>query len=653
MRLEELTLRNFKGQAGLTLKPSGKDMTIYGDNAAGKTTIADAFFWQLFDKDSQNRKDFEIKTLDTQTGEAIHMLEHEVYSLFSVGDDTVSFQKILKEDWVKKRGSATQEFSGHTTNHKVNGVPASKRDYDLRIQEYCDEKRFRLLSDPTYFNTQLHWQDRRKILLEACGDISDAEVIAQNKDLAKLPEILGRHSLDDYRKIIKARRTEINNEISSIPVRIDELRRSLPAEASVPADMDILRAALNELTEKRAQVSAGGAIAQKTMELREVEAQLLDAVNQARAAVALGGADARHALSTAENALSAAQNSASSLQGTIDTDNRTLAGMDAELNTLRSQFAAVKSRVFEWTGKDSCGACGQALPEERIFQARSNALDIFNKEMSEKLEANKAAGTALRKKRDELALAITTKETNLTAVRESLAGLVAERDRLSTAAQPAPETDLSADPAYKALKEKRTHIEADIALLRSGAASQTTELDEQIAAQNKLVQDAQQVIAAQTERTRSLARIEELAAKERTLASELEKLDAETFLTEEFIRTKVSGLESRINSRFQTARFKLFEEQVNGALNEICETVIEGVPYNSLNHGARLNAGLDIINVLSDHYDFAPPVIIDNAESVTRILPTRGQQIRLVVSVADPTLRVEYDAAMPKEATLL
>ena len=39
-------------------------------------------------------------------------------------------------------------------------------------------------------------------------------------------------------------------------------------------------------------------------------------------------------------------------------------------------------------------------------------------------------------------------------------------------------------------------------------------------------------------------------------------------------------MEERINSKFKFARFKLFEEQVNGGLTETCETLYEGVPYS-------------------------------------------------------------------------
>ncbi len=64
MRLTRLTLRNFKGISEFILDAQGENVTVYCDNAAGKTTLFDAFTWLLFDKDSQNRKDFAIKTLD-------------------------------------------------------------------------------------------------------------------------------------------------------------------------------------------------------------------------------------------------------------------------------------------------------------------------------------------------------------------------------------------------------------------------------------------------------------------------------------------------------------------------------------------------------------------------------------------------------------
>ena len=76
-------------------------------------------------------------------------------------------------------------------------------------------------------------------------------------------------------------------------------------------------------------------------------------------------------------------------------------------------------------------------------------------------------------------------------------------------------------------------------------------------------------------------------------------------------------------------------------ISECCETTYKGVDYSDLNNAARINAGLDIINTLCAMNDKTAPVIIDNAESVTNILPTDSQMICLIVSADDDALRVE------------
>lgn len=60
----------------------------------------------------------------------------------------------------------------------------------------------------------------------------------------------------------------------------------------------------------------------------------------------------------------------------------------------------------------------------------------------------------------------------------------------------------------------------------------------------------------------------------------------------------------------------------------------------NLNSAAKLNAGLDIISALSKASGVQLPVWVDNAESVTDLLPVDTQVIRLAVSATDKTLRV-------------
>jgi cell division protein FtsB len=213
----------------------------------------------------------------------------------------------------------------------------------------------------------------------------------------------------------------------------------------------------------------------------------------------------------------------------------------------------------------------------------------------------------------------------------------------------AKEKILEADKEYAALIAERQSIEAAIQALGEGTAEAPLEVDARSATADEAIAGIQADLQRHEQIEKADARIKELSDQERELAKEYEDLEQQVFLAEEFTRAKVGLLEKKINSRFDLARFKLFDVQVNGALSETCTTTYDGVPFDSLNHGARLNVGLDIINTLADFYDFTPPVWIDNAESVTSIIPTRGQAIKLVVSAKDKKLRIERTTEILEE----
>ena len=85
---------------------------------------------------------------------------------------------------------------------------------------------------------------------------------------------------------------------------------------------------------------------------------------------------------------------------------------------------------------------------------------------------------------------------------------------------------------------------------------------------------------------------------------------------------------------------QMFNNLINGGTEEICEALIDGVPYGGTNNAAKIQAGLDIIRTLSKHYDVYPPVIIDNRESVTEIPDMECQVISLYVDPAKKELEV-------------
>ena len=85
----------------------------------------------------------------------------------------------------------------------------------------------------------------------------------------------------------------------------------------------------------------------------------------------------------------------------------------------------------------------------------------------------------------------------------------------------------------------------------------------------------------------------------------------------------------------------MFDEQINGGMTETCVCTVDGVPYSDLNNAAKVQAGMDIIGAMAEHYGFYPPVWVDNRESIVRLPEMRQQVISLVVSEPDKELRVE------------
>lgn len=657
IKLLNLKLTNFKGIKDFELDTSGNDIKVFGDNATGKTTLFDAFVWLLFNKDSQNKSDFEIKTLDA-AGKTISGLEHTVEGKFDVDGKIITLKKVYYEKWTKKRGSATAEFTGHTTDYFIDGVPSKKKEYEQLISELIDEDIFKLLTNPAYFNEQLKWQDRRKVLLEVAGDVTDDEVIASNSNLSKLPDILQGRTIENHRKIIAARRREINDELEKIPVRIAEVKRNIPNvdgldKAALEAKISELNKRIDEKQDRISGIRNGQAITQKQKEIQEVEIELLK-IKQAHESGAqdeLYRVKAR--LQEEQSNISILSRELENIQQQIKFNNDNIQQIENHLVQLRQEWMEVNNMQFTHNAECECPTCGQALPEEQVEVAREKALSRFNLDKSKRLEEIDAKGKQGAARKQEFAkqneqLASKVDEINKQIEQKEavVSKLKAHLEQLESQV-----VDIMENQQYVAKLQEKQKLFDELNEIRLSADKSIQDVQMEIVNLKSERDQLQSQLGQFAVADQSLARIEELQAQERELAAEFERLEQELYLTEEFIRTKVDLLEEKINSKFKYARFKLFETQINGGLQEVCETLYDGVPYNSgLNNAAKINVGLDIINTLSEYYGFSAPIFVDNAEAVTRLIETNSQLICLVVSEKDKQLRIEVDPTEMKEA---
>jgi len=163
-----------------------------------------------------------------------------------------------------------------------------------------------------------------------------------------------------------------------------------------------------------------------------------------------------------------------------------------------------------------------------------------------------------------------------------------------------------------------------------------SDINTKIEIHRAIIREAEKALAQAGIREQVEKRVDELGERESVLNQELADIEGRLWSVEQYNKIRIEMLVKSVNSRFSFTRFKLFEEQLNGGLNEVCEALINTngswVPFDSANNAGRINAGIDIINALATFYGITAPIFIDNREGVTELIPTNSQVINLRVS---------------------
>lgn len=641
MRLGKLVLKNIKGIKNLTVDVGGNNASIYGDNALGKTTVIDAMFWLLHDTSSNGSK-FNPKTLDGD-GNEIHRLDHSAEGFFLLDDNQdITLKKIFKEQWVKTRGSIKKSFKGHVTEYSIDGVEVKKKDYVAKAELIATQDVFKLLSDVDYFSGKMPWKKRRELVLEVCGDVSDEDVIASNKELSELPALLGRHSVEDFTSVTKSSMAKINKKIDRLPARVDEATKAkvevegTEKEASqlVDATSTLLVKAQNKLDS-----IVDCDVTKEQGELNEFNSAL----------ISLNSTIDKDIIEAKE----LCDTKIGEHQAVLDEINPQIAKIKAKLENLKSknnrlnetkqslysEFATVNEREFDESAL-ICPTCEKPATPEETIKIKAQ----FNKHKSQELDDVNNRGQQVNKDTKELTSEVDNFERNIadleTKVQPSIDAIASLREKKKNVKPSEKNTNELAD-LQKLADDKQIEIDKIIAKVDQSLVEKAQNKVEDLGVELKTAQTATQgFITNEAQDTR----IAELVKEEEELAESYEKLEGHLFLTEQFLVTKVKAMEGNISAKFNRARFKMFETQINGGLKECCDVIVDGVPYGAgLNNAGEINIGIDIINTLSDHFGVNVPIIVDNAESVVDVDVSESQIIKLIVSGEDKTLRVEQD----------
>lgn len=671
--LKAIKITNFKGVKKFATT-FNQVTNIYGANAAGKTTVFDAFLWLFFGKNSESVSVFEVKRLDSDN-KFIKDLVAEVSAVILVDGVEIEVRKELRQKWPKRRGDIEPVYQGDENVYFWNDVPCKESEFKTKVAAIVDERLFRLITDPFFFNS-LKWQDRRNTLIGMAGEITADEVLrslnvnpmqpgAYSSLIAALNQ---QKTTDEYRKEISVKKKRIKDELELIPARIQEVQRSLPEERDYSALRTLLNTSTSEL--EKVQAAMNGEVEKLALE-NQKRLQAQRAYNEQVQARQAKRFDLEGKIRTIEfEARQEAGKASGKKKSEIDslereyTDKKTdidlyykkvqqlrqqIAVKNEELEGLRRDYVSVDAEVLPVFDEEQfcCPSCGQLLPAGDIEEKKQAMTENFNAFKSKRLQAIQADAAAFKNDIAALQTRVENGDKYLYDSEAALSEIALKIEKLK--AQQAIEMTedevyaalLEANGTYELLKaELKANNDRVIEEPKTNAVETDRELSLRRSELNSAIASLNQQLAQEDVFNKQKNRLEELSNQEAKLSQELVEYEGIEYSIQQFEKARMNAVEAKINGLFKFVTFKLFTSQVNGGEAECCETLIKGVPFSDANNAARINAGVDIINALCAYYKVHAPIFVDNRESVTDLLPSGSQIVNLIVSSSDKTLRV-------------
>ena len=650
IRLINLTLRGWRGAENLSLHFNGESAVVSGRNASGKSRVMDAFLWLLFGKDSQDRKDYELRTR-TADGKVQHHTECSVQGTLSIDGEVVTLRREYKEQWVRPRGQKEEVFKGNVTECSWNDVPVRVGDFQKRVNsEIIDDTLFRLITNPSYFFA-LKWQQQRDMLLSMAATRSDEEIAAGNKDFTTLLDKISGGSLIDYRREIAARIKRIKAEMADIPARIAQTEEMCPKEedwAEIENSIRLIGEHRNTLQDQLGNASKRQTdMRSKDMDLAEQIAILQ--VKQ-RMAVKLAEDEARKEadqLNEERRIIEAELQRASRLNAENNIDLRhneervaTLSRQRDELmqqlDALRQEWHTIKSE--EYVAQDVCPTCGQHLPEEMVAKSREAAEQYKKQRLDDNNKRGKDTAAMLQSVKRQLENTENALQVNRQRADEYKVFIDEHHAALREHPAAQPKVIIAEQlPDWKILQGRIDEINESRKSLQSytddeQVANIKAQLDELANKEKELAL----TLASRQLIDKCKQEVERLREHGREVAQMLAEAEREEYVATQFSHARINDCESRINNMFHKVRFRLFDCTQEGAEYECCTPTVDGTNYAVLNTAAKINAGMDIINTICRYNNIQAPIFCDNAESINVICsPDDAQLIRLQVTDND------------------
>lgn len=654
---KSLSLLNFKGIRNLHVS-FGENLTVIsGRNAAGKTSIADAIMWVLFDVGYDGNK-LEPKTFD-KNHEIIKEIPHEAELTLLVDGDQIVLKRSLSDAWKGDKCTNTYKYY-------VDGDVTTAGDFKKVVESICPDSVFRRISSATNF-CSLPWQKQRELLESLADQYTSQDITQGDERFDFVVEELKKKSIADLIHHIKYKRKEVQKQLDSVPVRLAELNKSLPEAQdwdALSAEKTKLNDKLVELANKMQAIRIGGADKVRYDGiLKKIEFAEKRKRNMEQGAMNLATEQATKHQSdviTTNIAVKKAQSLVDDLKATMRGYTESEIHAKDKKEECERKVVDINNRLDElsksrwsWNAEDGiCPHCGQPLPAEDVERIKKESKDRFNERKSNASKKIQEEFNGIQQEYTD-AKNILEKLDNDRMVTTNQ--LVKANKTLKEAEFKKLEVDAEKPKTYEQIlaeKEEYQQVVKEIADLQAELDEPSANSEENAKILFELAKEREPIGIRYNEVLELLAtketydRISELIEKAKqdkeSYQNQLDELDEQLDLANEYNKKSCQLLEENVNGHFSYVKWSMFTQDLDGNMKPYCECYHDGVPYSRLNGAAKVNAGIDIANTFSRFYQVSAPMVIDECESVNDpIYSGEQQQIRLKVTT-DDKLKFEY-----------
>lgn len=582
---------------------------IMAKNGKGKSTIATAYLWCLFNCDYE-LKDNPVVRREID-GKSVDDMDTSVELTLDVDGKEITMKKVQKRTY-SKDGSSYKDDN----KYFINDVPKTLKDFNAYLD--VDMNVFKMCSNVNAFLNQKP-AEMREYLFGLVGDVTDLDIASQKAELAELVPLLNKYTVEELSAMNKATKTKITKDLPILDGQIKEKERDIQLKQAI--DVSDLELQKNSLKEQIADCVAKQTDNDKLMaEYDKASSDILNLKFELSDMSRKANEDNVKARREIEDKISEKKDYLINIANTIQKNNSEISGYqnDIESGTReRNRLADVWKKIKEekFNGNTAiCPTCRRELPAEEIESLRSS----FEKTKADRLAKVEKDGLEVKadvdNARDMIPRLEKCNEENI-ANQQKLEEEVADLEKQLSELQQ--EIDVSATEEYKALeqqiaeKEEAMHKANDISAVKAELKSQETALRQQLAECESQI--AKSDTAADEQRLEELRRTK--------IDSEQNKANAEKILNllDELDKAKNEALTEAVNSHFGLVKWQLFEYAKNGNYKSCCIPTVDGksILTTMSNKGNRILGRVDICNSIQKISGMSVPIILDDSESLS------------------------------------